>query len=269
MPPANTSSLGVEYPDDATAVLTLNRPDRRNALNIDLMERLGAALDELAADSQRRVMILRAAGPVFCAGLDLHEAADTSLADRSSELVARTFQALLESPLVTIAAAQGAAMGGGGGLLACCDFVVATDGLRIGFPEVRRGLVPALVTGVLRHRVGDADLRELFLLAEPVPADVAYRMGLVQRIVPEADLFEAALQLAATVRQGGPQALRETKRLLALARGATDAALSEQAVESLKQIRTSPEALEGLAAFRERRPPSWAQRADGTEGMRR
>lgn len=262
MTPSAGHSLLIEHPNEATAVLTLNRPDRRNALNIDLMERLGAALDELAADPQRRVVILRGAGPVFCAGLDLHEAADTSLADRSSDLVARIFQALGESPLVTIAAAQGAAMGGGGGLLACCDLVIATDGLRVGFPEVRRGLVPALVTGVLRHRVRDADLRELFLLAEPVPADAARRMGLVQRIVPESDLLDEALRLAATVQQGGPEALRETKRLLALARGTTDAALQTAALASLKQVRTRPEALEGLAAFRERRPPAWTRKAE-------
>jgi methylglutaconyl-CoA hydratase len=239
-------------------VLTLNRPDRRNALSIDLMERICAALDGLEADLARRVVIFRGAGPVFCAGLDLHEAADLSLADRSSELVARTFQALCESPLVTIAAAQGAAMGGGGGLLACCDFVIATDTLRVGFPEVRRGLVPALVTGVLRHRVRDADLRELFLLAEPIHADAACRMGLVHRVVPEADLLDEVLRLAAMVLQGGPAALRETKRLLALSRGMTDLELRSQSLESLKQTRTGTEAAEGLAAFREKRPPAWA-----------
>ncbi len=210
----NDDVLTVERPDEATAILTLNRPQRRNALTIELMESLCRALEALAVEPQRRVVILRGAGPAFCSGLDLDEAAEADLAERSALCVARTFQTVADLPLVTIAAVHGAAYAGGAGLMACCDFIVAADDLRICFPEVRRGLVPALAAAALRWRLRDGDLRELLLLAEPIDAQRALRMGLVDRVVPGDQLMAAARAIAATVLKGGPRAVRQTKRLL-------------------------------------------------------
>ncbi len=258
----NDPVLIVERLDESTALLTLNRPDRRNALSIELMESLCGALESLAAEPRRRVVILRGAGQVFCAGLDLFEAAEIDAFERSADWVARTFQTLASTSLVSIAAAHGGAYAGGAGLMACCDFVVAADDLRIGFPEVRRGLVPALVTVVLRGRLRAGDLREMALLGEPINAQRALGMGLVDRVVPVHQLMTEAQGLAATLLKGAPEAVRQTKRLLGELHGSDPAQRFSRALEYHKRARLSDEAREGLAAFRERRQPKWS---DGIE----
>ncbi len=129
--------------------VTLNRPDRRNALSIDLLEQLCAEIEQLANDPAQRVVILRGAGPVFSAGLDLQEAADSSLVERSAAAVSRALNLLRTSPLIMIAAVQGGAFAGGAGLMAACDIVIAAADAKIGFPEARRGLLPALICDVL------------------------------------------------------------------------------------------------------------------------
>jgi methylglutaconyl-CoA hydratase len=258
----NGSVLTIQRPDAATAILTLNRPQRRNALTMELMEALCQTLESLAAETQRRVVILRGAGPVFCAGLDLYEAAQADLAQQSARLVARTFQTLADSPLVTIAAVHGAAYAGGAGLMACCDFVAAAEDLRVCFPEVRRGLVPALAAAVVRPRLRDGGLRELLLLAEPVDAPRALRMGLVDRIVPGDQLMAVAQAIAAAFLKGGPHAVRQTKRLLRDFAGVDRGQLFARALEFHKQARFGAEAQEGLAAFAEHREPNWSNRLE-------
>jgi methylglutaconyl-CoA hydratase len=248
-----TSVLIIEPQDEATVILTLNRPERRNALSIELMQSLCRTLETLSAEPGRRVVILRGAGPAFCAGLDLYEAAEPELAETSADWVARTFEALATSPLVTIAAAHGAAFAGGAGLLACCDFVIAADDLQIAFPEVRRGLVAALAAVALQTRLRASDLRELLLLAEPIDAMRAQRLGLVDRVTPADRMLAEAQQLAATLLKGAPEAVRQTKRLLREVSPTNPARLFQQALEVHKHARTSSEATEGLAAFRERR----------------
>ena len=166
----NENVLIVEQLDDATAVLTLNRPERRNALSIELMESLCAALESFAEQEQFRVLVLRGAGAAFCSGLDLVRSGGRRTGRRTALCVARTFQTLSDFPLIAIAAAHGAAYAGGAGLMACCDFIVAAEDLRICFPEVRRGLVPALAAVALDGRLRDGDRRELLLLGEPIDA---------------------------------------------------------------------------------------------------
>ncbi len=249
--------LTVERPDEAMAVLTLNRPQRRNALTIEMMESLCQALDGFASQGQPRVVILRGAGPAFCSGLDLDEAAQAELAERSALCVARAIQTLADLPLVTIAAVHGAAYAGGAGLMGCCDFIVAADDLRICFPEVRRGLVPALAAAALHGRLRDGDLRELLLLAQPIDAPRALRMGLVDRVVPGGQLMAAARAIATTILQGGPQAIQQTKRLLRQLDTADRQQLFARALEFHRQARLSEEAREGLAAFRQHRDPDW------------
>ena len=253
----NSSVLIVERPDDATAELILNRPDRRNALTMELMEALCGALESLAGEPRRRVAILRGAGPAFCAGLDLHEAAQTDFVKQSAVWVARTFQTIAASPLVTIAAVHGAAYGGGAGVMACCDFVIAAENLRICFPEVRRGLLPALVAAVLRPRLRDGDLRELLLLGEPIDAPRARQMGIVRQVVPAERLLVEARAMAATILKGGPDAVRRTKRLLGELDSTDSGSLFARALEFHKQGGLSDEAQEGMAAFREHREPNW------------
>jgi methylglutaconyl-CoA hydratase len=251
--------LLVERPDESFALLTLNRPERRNALTVELMAELCGTLEALRAEPKRRVVILCGAGPAFCAGLDLQESADPNSSERGAEWVARTLQTLSDTPLVTIAAAHGAAFAGGAGLLACCDFALGTPDLRVAFPEVRRGLVPALVGAILQDRLRDADLRELFFLGEPIRAEQAQAMRLVQRIVPENLLLDEARTLAASILHGAPDAVRETKRLLRELRSLAPAERLAHALEFHKRARASDEAREGIAAFFEHRPPDWSR----------
>src|SRR4051812_21822652 len=141
-------SVLIDSSDSAVTVITLNRPLKRNALSVQLLQELLAALQSVSRESARRALILNANGPVFCAGLDLKESADRDNRQKSAELLAAVYKTLVACPLVTIAAAQGAAIGGGVGLLSACDLAIATEDLQIGFPEVKRGLVAALVTAL-------------------------------------------------------------------------------------------------------------------------
>lgn len=252
-----TSVLLTENLNDATSLLTLNRPERRNALTIELLEALCAAFEALAQEPQRRIVILRGAGPAFCAGLDLHEAAQIEVAERSAEMIARTFETIRTSPLISIAVAHGAAYAGGAGLLSCCDFAIASDDLRISFPEVHRGLLPALVAAVLMNRLRDGELRELFLIGEPITAEQAWALNLVHRLTPPDQLMDQATEFATKVLCGAPQAVRQTKQLLRELRSVDSSNLLNRALEFHKQARASDEAREGLSAFLEHRAPKW------------
>ena len=249
--------LLVEQLDDATSLLTLNRPERRNALTIELMEAVCGALDKLAAQPHQRVVILRGAGPAFCSGLDLHETSQADVAEHSANRLAHLFETITRSHLITIAAAHGAAYAGGAGLLASCDFAVAADDLKLAFPEVRRGLIPALVAVLLRDRVREGDARELFLTAEPVSAARAQAMGLIHRVVAPEQVLDAARSLATTILKGAPEAVRHTKRLLRELRSTDLSQHLSHALKSHKQARAGHEATEGLAAFLEHREPVW------------
>ena len=241
-------------------VLTLNRPEKRNALSIELIERLESEIRGAAADLNRRVIILAANGPAFCAGLDLSEASDPARAHRSAEALAALYATLCQSPLVTIAAARGAAFGGGAGLLAAADLVVAADDLRIGFPEVHRGLVAALVTCMVRRQLGDRAVRELVLLGQSVPAQRALSLGLVNRVVPAEKLLAEALAIAGEACKGAPGAIARTKQLLDEQSPRPIAEDLSRALKFHLSARQSPEAAEGVAAFLERREPRWGPR---------
>lgn len=246
-----------QQPDARIAILTLNRPHKRNALTIELMESLESQMRRLESQPECRSVILHGAGPAFCAGLDLVEAADTTVAEHSAQWVAKTFESLSTSPLITIAAVHGGAFAGGVGLMSSCDLVVAADDLKVAFPEVRRGLVPALVTSVLRNRLRDSEMRELFLLAESIDATRALSLGLVQRVVRSDQLRSEALAVAQTVCKGGPEAVRETKQLIRELGSISGRESIKGMLAIHTKARTSDEAQEGLAAFRERREPDW------------
>jgi len=239
------------------STLLLNRAERRNALSIGLLTELCEAIGQLERESEARVVILRGAGPVFSAGLDLAEASDDALVETSAEWVRRTLEAIQKTPLVVIAAVQGGAFAGGAGLMAACDLAVAAQGAKIGFPEARRGLLPALICEVLRHKVREGDLRDLFLTGEPVSANRAREMGLVQRVVSEGELESEAERIAREILAGGPETIRATKRLLNGVWGHGGEAAPRDLAETHLEARRSPEAREGLKAFLEKRPPNW------------
>src|SRR5215470_1085909 len=203
----------IEKESPQITLLTLNRPERRNALTLELLTELCAAINVASEQREQRVLILRGAGAAFCTGLDLKEAADTTKAHATAEMVANTLIVVSQTRLVTIAAVHGAAVAGGAGIMSACDFVVAAQGTKIGYPEVRRGLVAGLVMTFLRRQVGERNMRELLLGSELIDAERAREIGLVNRVVAEKDLMSEAQKFAASALQGAPLALAQTKRL--------------------------------------------------------
>jgi len=247
----------VEKQTPQITLITLNRPERRNALTIELMSELASAIETVATDPNQRVLILRGAGKAFCTGLDLEAAADSSKAHATAEMVARLLLALAETHLVTIATVHGAAVAGGAGIMSACDFVIAAEQTKIGYPEVRRGLVAGLVMTFLRRQLRERDLRELLLMSELIDAQRAQEIGLVNRVVPPGELETTAQQIAAAVLQGAPGAITNSKRLLEELWSSSVADDVAIALRHHMEARESDEAKEGIAAFLEKRPPNW------------
>jgi len=248
--------LLIDRTDPHIAILTLNRPNRRNALSIELIDALRTAIEESCKDTGRRVLILRGSGPSFCAGLDFTEAQNIANSHQSAQSLAALYRALCAAPLVTIASAHGAALGGGAGLIAACDLAVASDDLQLGYPEVRRGLVAALVTCLLRRQVSGRRLREILLLGQTLNARQAIEAGLINRVVPASSLTSETAALAEAVSESAPGAVARTKRLLDDLDGiASDLQI---ALDVHLAARDSQEAAEGIAAFFEKRVPRWS-----------
>lgn len=247
------------------AVLTLNRPDRRNALSHDLLARLRDALDAIGADSAVRAVVVTGAGPAFCSGMDLKEAAEMDATpDGEHDMVAvlKEFADLLHRlhtlPKPSIAAVNGDALAGGAGLMAACDLAVAAEGARIGYPEVKRGLVAAIVMHDLIRQVGDRRARQLLLTGDPISGEVARDWGLVNAVVPAEGCLAEAIRIGEGLAAGGPQALTNTKRLLDETEGRPSNLRGAAAISAV--IRASDEAREGIASFVEKRAPRWASR---------
>src|SRR5215211_2492486 len=178
----------VEKESPQISVVTLNRLERRNALTIELLTELCAAINVASEQPQQRVLILRGAGASFCTGLDLKEAADSTKAHATAEMVANTLIAISQTRLITIAAVHGAAVAGGAGIMSACDFVVAAQRTKVGYPEVRRGLVAGLVMTFLRRQAGERNIRELLFSGELIDAARAKEIGLVNRVVAPDDV---------------------------------------------------------------------------------
>lgn len=250
----------VEKEAPEVTLLTLNRPEQRNALSIELLIALADAVSAAEKDPSQRILVLRGAGRVFCAGLDLKEASDLSHAHQSAELIGQCLIALSETRLVTIALVHGAAIAGGAGIMSTCDFVIAGEQTKIGYPEVRRGLVAGLVMTFLRRQLRERDLRELLFGSELIDAERARQMGLVNRVVAEADLMKEARTITQSVLQGAPNAVSNSKRLLAELWPNSVRTDVERALRHHMHARESSEAKEGMAAFREKRAASWIKR---------
>src|ERR1700746_132006 len=241
----------IEKQTPQITVLTLNRPERHNSLTVELLSELNAAIKTASDEPQVRVVILRGAGAAFCTGLDRKEAAATTKAHATAEMVANTLIAISQTQLITIAAVHGAAVAGGAGIMSACDFVVAAQGTKIGYPEVRRGLVAGLVMIFLRRQVGERNMRELLLGSELIDAERAKEIGLVNRVVAQADLMNEAQRFAQSVLQGAPGALAQTKRLIEEFWSSSVKEDVDVALRYHLEARESTEALEGIAAFNE------------------
>lgn len=250
--------------DDADIrTITLNRPERRNAMTPEMQVELIAAMDE-AAMSNCRVVVFRATGDAFCSGLDLaalQTMNDKTAADHrgDTQRIATLFRTLYELPKPTIAAVHGAAIAGGTGLATICDFTLAVPSARFGYTETRIGFVPALVSAFLALQIGDKRSRGLLLTGRIFDADEAYRLGLVNEVVQPDALDERVRALAQVLAANSPESLAATKRLLATQNRAwLDAAIT-QALDANAKARETADFREGIAAFLEKRKPVWSK----------
>ncbi len=246
--------------------ITLNRPERRNAMTPLMQGELIAAM-EAAGASDCRVVVLAGAGESFCAGLDLsvlQGAKNKSAAEHraDAERVAKLFRTLYELPKPTIAKVQGAAVAGGTGLATICDFTVVSTGAKFGYTEARIGFVPALVSAYLGLQIGEKQARGLLLTGRLFDAAEACRLGLVNEVVAAEELDARVNTLAGELAANSPESLRATKKLLAAqSKSWLDAAV-ELGMEANAAARDTADFYEGVGAFLEKRKPVWSSGAD-------
>jgi enoyl-CoA hydratase len=241
---------------DGVAVLTINRPEARNAVNGAVARGIAAAIDEFDVRADVRVLVLTGAGGTFSAGMDLKGflAGDAPTAD------GRGFGGIVERPPVkpVIAAVEGYALAGGFELALACDLIVAGESARFGLPEVRRGLV-AGAGGLLRlpRRIPYHLAMEIALTGEHIPAERLHAAGLVNVLVPAGEALASATELARRVALGAPLALAATKRIVAEAADWDSGEAFSRQGEIITPVFTSADAMEGAIAFAEKRPPVW------------
>lgn len=250
--------------DGPVTTLTLDRPDRRNALSPELMSRLADAVRDAGRDVGVRVVVLAGAGPVFSAGADIGwmrtgRDADEAQNLAEAEALRDAFETLDTCPKAVVARVQGAAIGGGAGLVACADVAVTSDETRFAFAEVRLGILPATIAPYVIRTIGPGAARALFTSGRRVDAHEALTLGLVHRVVPADGLDDAVREAVDAFLAGGPQAIAASKRLI---RDATATLHLPDLGQRITAARMSEEGREGLDAFLEKRPPSWAPSND-------
>lgn len=241
--------------------ITLNRPGKRNALCPLMMDEISQALFE-AEDSECRVVILTASGPIFCSGLDMEHlssihATTEEEGRRDSENMAKVLRSLYEFPKPVIAAINGAAIGGGMSLATIPDFTLASRDARFGYTEVKVGYVPAIAASFLLRQVGELRTRELLISGKMITAQEAYHLGLVTQIVEPGELMANAQALAQGLLQNSPRAMQKVKELLAMHSKRRMDEEIEDAIEVNARQRSTADFREGVQAFLEHRKPEW------------
>ncbi len=244
--------------------ITMNRPEKRNALCPLLMEELVTALDQ-AAECECGVVVLTGAGSAFCAGLDMDNLATMHAqtreeARKDSERMAGLLLAIYRFPKPILAAVNGPAIAGGMALATLCDFTYATPDSRFAYTEVRLGYIPAIVATFLMRQMGEKRTRELLLSGRILKAEEAQRMGLVTRVVPTNELHAEVTALAQTLRMNSPQAMTTVKQLLTRHDAERLEAEIEAAIEANAEQHSSEDFREGVRAFFEHRKADWPSR---------
>ncbi|MCB8957108.1 MAG: crotonase/enoyl-CoA hydratase family protein [Nocardioides sp.] len=244
---------------DHTLLITINRPEARNALNGAVARGMAAALDRLDEDDDLRVGVLTGAGGTFSSGMDLKGFLTGDLPLVEGRGLAGLTERPPRKPL--IAAIEGYALAGGCELVLACDLVVAAEDARLGVPEVKRGLVAGGGAAMLlAQRIPRAAALELLLVGDPVEAPRAHELGLVNRVVPSGTAVEAALELAARIAANGPLAVAVTKQVALAAVDWTREESWAKQSELIGPVFVSADAQEGATAFAEKRPPVWTGR---------
>jgi methylglutaconyl-CoA hydratase len=245
-----------------TAIITIHRADKRNALSRGLIDALSGAFTRALNEVEVRCIILTAAGSVFCAGMDLAELQESlTIAKEQTPVwddalrLSKLYDLIYTSPKPTIAAVQGAAVAGGAGLVTVCDLALATPEAKFGYPEVRRGLVAAMVMPHLMRHVGERMARFLLLTGVLIDSAEAVRSGLINDVVPDAELLDRAMTLANACAEGGPNALAKTKDYLR--QFSRQAWSIEEAAKASAAPQLTEECQEGLRAFFAKQPAPW------------
>jgi methylglutaconyl-CoA hydratase len=258
-----TEPIVLYEPRPPAVLITLNRANKLNALSQPLISALAEAFQRAADDPAARCVILTGAGRVFCAGMDLAELSDSlqrpgdtqEIWDNALRL-ANLYDLIYSLPKPTIAAVNGAAVAGGTGLVTVCDLALALPEAKLGYPEVRRGLVAAMVMPHLLRHVGERTARYLFLTGELIGAEEAQRTGLINTVVPGPQLLDTAHAWTRSLAEGGPQALAKTKALLKqFSRQALSVA---ETARASAEPRLTEECQQGLQAFFAKKPVPWA-----------
>src|SRR3989442_6368302 len=243
------------------ATITLNRPEKRNAISADMIAELQTALDEIEK-SHVRVAILTGASKAFCSGMDLEMLAamaqqSPSENQEDSRRMAKLFRRIWSFPRPLIAAVNGPALAGGCGIAMLCDFTLAVPEAKFGYTEVKIGFLPAIVSVFLMRQIGEKRARDLLLTGRIIEAAEAKEMGLINEIDPADKLLARSNELAEVLISSSPASLSRAKRLLTSAAAATVDADLERAVMENARIRCTPDFKEGLASFLEKRKPVW------------
>jgi methylglutaconyl-CoA hydratase len=248
-----------------TATITLNRPDKRNALSHRMVAELQTALDEVE-NSRARVAIITGAGKSFCAGMDLESLAAIATQSATenqedSRRMAKLFRRVWSYNKPTIAAVNGAALAGGCGIATLCDFTLAAPAATFGYTEVKIGFLPAIVSVFLTRQVGEKQARDLLLTGRTISAEEAKAFGLISEIVPTENLMQRAHELAGILIAASPSSVMRAKRLLTTAAAPGIDHDLERAILENARIRCTPDFKEGLASFLEKRKPVWQEEA--------
>lgn len=250
--------------DGTIARITLNRPERRNAIDGVMVTELREAFERLTQKASLRAILLAAKGKVFCAGADIKwmqstaPTSETQARDDAQRLTSM-FHAIDDCPCPVIGLVQGSAFGGGVGLMAVCDMVVAVHGATFSLSEARLGLVPAIIAPFLLRKAGESFLRRYGLSGETLTASTAQQFGLIHDVVQPDDLEDRVAELIDDVLHLAPQAVRETKTLIQKLRSLSDHDRRTVCAETNARTRCAPDAREGLQAFLDKRPPSWVK----------
>ncbi|HXT74021.1 MAG TPA: enoyl-CoA hydratase-related protein [Candidatus Angelobacter sp.] len=247
--------------DGEIGTITLNRPDKRNAISPAMIDDLLGVLDE-AERGPARVVILTGAGKAFCAGMDLEalrelasQTYEQHVAD--AERMGKMFHRVYSFPKPLIAAVNGAAIAGGTGLATLADFTLAVPEAKFGYTEVRIGFLPAVVSVFLLRQAGEKITRELLLTGKIFDAAEAHRLGLVTQLVPQEKLMESARELAQSLIASSPTSLRLTKRIILRSNEKEIERDLAVAIRESAEIRRTVDFREGLASFLEKRKPEW------------
>jgi methylglutaconyl-CoA hydratase len=248
---------GIEKIAKGAVKIVIDRPKKKNALDIQLMKNLNQKLLEIEKDQKVHVIVLEGEGSCFCSGLDLNEATERDKIEESAEMLKTLLLRIYLSSKITIASVHGVAIAGGAGLLSVCDVAVAAKETKIGLPEVKRGLVPALILAFLRRKIPEGALREIVLTGRILTAEEAKSIGWIHHIVEESKRAEFVHQLVQEALTCAPVAVFHTKNLLESfhTRGIDEEVKLAEKVHRLS--RESKEAMEGIKAFFEKRPAKW------------